>query len=214
MQQSNTRRTIVNRLRHDVNEHSSDSQIFNRYLWNAFWSASRLLVQREADANKLVDQDVFTSFHIETEQVNMFENTCVPIDCIACRAKLPKPLMSKSGPITSFIGSPDMSVSYTIVTPMEFTIKSRIKGVRERYAYIDGDYIYLSKCIPCLKAVIATEQDVVPDKDGEKIACGILDTPINIPDFLIEGSLAIARENLRLALSKPYDHSANKNETT
>lgn len=208
----NTRRTIVSRLRHDLLEHTSDSQIYNRHLWNAFWTASRLLIQREADSNNLVNQDVFTSFYIDTEKVDVFENTCVPLECIACRAKLPKPLMSKTGPITGFVGSPDMSVSYTIVNPVEFTIKSRVKGVRERYAYIDGDYIYLSKCIPCLKAMVATEQDTPTTKDGENVTCGILDTPVNMPDYLIEGSMAIALERLRVAISKPYDHTANKNE--
>ncbi len=205
-----TRRQIISRLRLDLKEHFSDSVLYNRHLWNAFWTSSRVLIQREADANKLKDQNVFTSYNVDTEEINMYEGSCVPLECISCRVKFPKPLMSKTGPIYSFVGSQDMSTKYTIVNPQEFVIKSKIKGIKERYAFLENDYLYLSKCIPCLKILVAPEDDSLSVEGKAK--CGLLDETVSLTDYLIEASLAIAKESLSVFFRKGYDHTATKNE--
>ena len=205
-----TRRQIISRLRLDLKEHFSDSVLYNRHLWNAFWTASRVLIQREADANKLKDQNVFTAYNVDTEEINAYEGSCVPLECISCRAKFPKALFSKTGPIYSFVGSVDMSTKFTLVNPQEFVVKSKIKGIRERYAFLEGDYIYLSKCIPCLKILVAPEDDSL-SADGKQ-KCGLLDEQVSMSDYLVEASLAIAKESLSVFFRKGYDHTATKNE--
>ena len=203
-----TRREIVSRLRNDLNAHSADSVITNRHLWNAFWTTSRVLVQREADANKLKDQYAsFKSYNLDTEEVDKYEGTCVPISCISCRVKLPKVLTSKTGLVYSFLGSPDMFTYYVIVSPFEFGIKAKIKGTKTRYAFVDGDFLYLSKCIPCLKLL------AIPEEDDLEVGgvCSIMDEPVGLPDYLVEASLVLAKQSLSVALQVPYDHSANKN---
>ena len=205
-----TRRQIISRLRLDLKEHFSDSVLYNRHLWNAFWTASRVLIQREADANKLKDQNVFTSYNVDTEEINTYEGSCVPLECISCRAKFPKALFSKTGPIYSFVGSVDMSTKFTLVNPQEFVVKSKIKGIRERYAFLEGDYIYLSKCVPCLKILVAPEDDSL-SADGKQ-KCGLLDEQVSMSDYLVEASLAIAKESLSAFFRKGYDHTATKNE--
>jgi hypothetical protein len=119
--------------------------------------------------------------------------------------------MSKTGPIYSFVGSPDMSVKYTVVNPQEFVIKSKIKGVRERYMFLEGDYGYLSKCIPCLKILVAPDEDPTSVKGGNQ--CGLLDEEVTLPDYMVEASIALAKQSLTIFLQKQYDHSANKNES-
>lgn len=203
-----TKREIVSRLRQDLNEHFSDSVLFNRHLWNAFWTASRVLVQREADNNKLKDQSRnFKTYNLDTEDVNLYEGTCVPLECIACRAKVPKLMVSKNGPIYGFIGSPDMHTSYTVVSPLEYAIKTKITGTKAKFAFIEGDYLYFSKCLSCVKLVGIPDGD--DDADGA--SCSVMDDSVAISDYLIEGSLAMAKQSLTVVLQKPYDHVANKN---
>lgn len=202
-----TIRETVSSLREEMKETSADSVLSNRHLWNAFWRSSRVLLQREADANKLRDQNVYDVLMVDTEEVNMFEGTCVPLDCVVCRAKIPKPLMSKSGFIYNFIGSPDLSTSYSVVSPFEFPIKAKIKGTKEKYAYLEGEYIFFSKCVPCVKIVGLFEEFDDTDTKG---LCSIMDRAVNIPDYLIEGAMRMAKENLGIFLQKQQDHVPNK----
>lgn len=200
-----TKREVIHRLRHDIREHSADSVLTNRHLWAAFWNAAKLLMQRAHDDSSLKDQSVFETFDIDTEEYNPFDGSCVPLDCIACRAKIPAPVTSKSGMIYSYIGSPDLHTQYAVVNPQEFAIKSKIKGTRQRYAFYENGYLHLSKCIPCLRV------SMLPDVSVGN-SCGVMDTVCPVPDYLIDAAIAISKENV--AISKAYDHVADKNETT
>lgn len=202
-----TRREVVSRLREDLIEHFDDSVLYNRHLWNSFWTASRVLIQREHDANKLKNQNIFQHYNLDTEEVNLYEGSCVPLECVSCRARIPKIVMSKTGLVYSFLGSPDMSTRYNIVNPSDFIVKSKIKGVRTRFAFLEGDFIYLSECIPCLK-LMAVPEDAKDATDG---TCSVMDIEVEISDYLIEGALTIAKESLSATLRKQYDHVPNKN---
>ena len=101
-----TKREVIHRIRHDLAEHSADSVLTNRYLWASFWDAAKLLAQRAYDDSSMRDQIVFETFDLDTEEHNPFDGTCVPLECIACRVKVPAPVMSKNGMIYSYIGSP------------------------------------------------------------------------------------------------------------
>ncbi len=206
-----TIREVVSRLRNDLKEHTQDSVYYNRHLWNAFWTASRLLLQREADGEGIKDMRSFKSVILDTEEVNKYEGTCVPLECAVCRVKLDKPLMSKKGMVYHFVGSIDMHTEFKVVSPQDFKVKAGIKGVRVNYAYLEGDYLYLSKCTPCIK-VIAVFNDF--STTNTKGSCSILDSEIGIPDYLIEGSLSLAKQHLLPTLSKAYDHTQNKNTLT
>ena len=194
-------------MREETKETSADSVLSNRHLWNAFWRASRVLIQREADEAALNDQNIFDVLMIDTEEVTKFEGTCVPLDCAVCRAKIPKPLMGKkTGFIYSFVGSPDMHTSFSVVSPYEFPIKAKVKGTSQKYAYLEGDYMYFSKCLPCVK-IVGVFDEFTEQADGQ---CSIMDRAVNIPDYLIEGSIRVAKENLGVFLQKQQDHVANK----
>jgi hypothetical protein len=199
-----TIRAVVARLRADINEVRGDSPFTDRHLWNAFWTSSRLILQREADSNVFRDSKAFRTINANTETVNMFEGTCVPLECAVCRVKIPKPLIGKKrGFIYNFIGSPDYHTSFSVVTPFEFSVKTKIKGTKTNYAYIDGDYLYLSKCLPCLKIIALFEE--FGDSGGG--GCSVLDNDVNMPDYLIENSIRMAKENFTKG---PVDHAANK----
>lgn len=201
-----TRREVVSRLRGDLNEHFGDSVIYNRHLWNDFWTASKVLIQRESDVNKLINQHIFKPYNLDTEEVNLYEGSCVPIECVACRVKLPKVIMSKTGMVYSFLGSPDMSTRIYVVNPSDFIVKSKIKGNRALYAFFEDDYLYFSKCMPCVKLLAVTEDSDEPT-DGK---CSIMDQEVGMSDYLLEGAFALAKESLMVALRKQYDVVPNK----
>ena len=183
-----TRREVISRLRGDLVEHFDDSTLYNRQLWGAFWSATLVLLQREADGNKLTNQNIFKPYNLDTEEVNQFENSCVPLECIACQATIPEVVMSKTGPIHSFLGSPDMSLRYDIVNPTEFVVKSKIKGNRTRYALYEGNKLKLSHCIPCLLLL------AVPGANGQAPPtgkCSVMDLEVGMPSYLVEGAIGI-----------------------
>ncbi len=203
-----SKREAIFRLRQDLREATSDSPMTNRYLWSAFWDAAKLLLQRAHDDGTLRDQNIFQPYHLDTEEINPFEDTCVPLDCISCRVKVPEPVMSKTGPIYSVLASADLYTRYAVVNPTEFEIKSKIKGTRQRYAYLEGSYLYLSKCVPCIKF------SVVPSDGLSESRCGVLDSPALVPDYLFDAAVAIAKDNISKFLSKPVDHVANKNEAS
>ena len=118
--------------------------------------------------------------------------------------------MSKTGMIYSFLGSPDMNIRYNIVNPGDFIVKSKIKGTRTRFAFVEGDYVYLSQCIPCLK-LLAVPENEEGTTEGK---CSVMDMEVDMSNYLLEGALAIAKESLSATLRKPYDHVPNKNVTS
>ena len=202
-----TRRHVVSRLRQDLGESSADSMWFNRQLWDAYWQAAKLVIQRANDENKLVNQSqIFKKFNLDTEEVNGLEDTCVPLECISCRVKLPEKILhSKMGPIYAFLGSPDMNTQYVIVSPQEFIVKSKIKGTKARFACQDGDYLYLSKCIPCIQYL------AFPDELMEGTGkCSIMDQEVPIPSYFEDSIIKLAKESL-VGKQANYDHVANKN---
>lgn len=200
-----TIRDIVARIRGDLVQVSADSVFTDRHLFNAFWTASRLILQRHADDGIPINGKSFKSMVLNTEEVNKFDGTCVPLQCAVCRAKIGKPLMGKKrGFIYHFVGSVDYSTSFSVVTPYEFPIKTAIKGAGN-FAYIDGEYIYFSKCLPCVRVVALFEEY---GGDSDTGGCSVMDNEIALEDFLIEGAVRMAKENL---IRAPYDHSANKN---
>lgn len=200
-------RDVTSRFRNEVKEHYHDSVLSNRLLWNIFWTASRLVLQRNADDNKLWNQNIFTTINVDTEEVNKFAGTCVPLECAICRAKIPKPLTSKTGFIYNFVGSPDFHTSFSVVNQFEFGVKTKIKTATN-FAFIDGEYMYFSKCLPCVKIVGLFEEFSDTQVSG---LCSVMDTEVNLPDYLIEPTLRMAKENLGIFLQKTYDHVANKN---
>lgn len=205
---SYTKRQVVSRLRGDLKEVSGDSVLSNRHLYDAFWTAGKLLLQRENDSQKLKSIRNFKEYNLKTEEVDILADSCVPKECIGCRVKIPKPVFSKNGLIYRFLGTPDNSISFNIVTPFEFANKLKLKGNKSKYAYIMGDYLYLSTCYPCVKLIGLFDEDSTA-KEG----CSILDDEVEVPDYLIENALRMAKENLMIFLNKQYDHVPNKNTT-
>ena len=137
----------IDGLKARIKESYNDTLITNRLGWSLIRSAVGTLLHR--DRSRLGRQ-LFKNLRYDTETVNLAEVSCVPLDCLACRIKLDGIMTTKNGPLIGYIGSDDGYTSYNLVTPMEYRRNQRIQPKFENYAFIDGEYLYLDKCIPCV----------------------------------------------------------------
>lgn len=192
---------IVYRIRNTLKENSRDSRYSNRHLWNTAFGIAKKLMLR--DFQKITNSNVFTRFEFETETVNLL-SSCVPIDCEACRIKLPETIASKEGLVYKFIGTPDYSQSFTVVSPESFRRSRKLRGKKSNFAFIDSGYLYLSKCYPCIVGLILSD-DLTDGCSKLKINAPI---PDHLEDFVVKETI----QELGTTLTKPVDIVANKND--
>lgn len=199
---------IISRGRNMLKEYYGDSTLSARFVWNIVRTIAFQLIDREK--NSIYKVNVFKYVNLDAEEVNLLESSCVPLNCMGCRIKIPKGLENKHGLIYSFLGSPDMSQNWTIVSPNNFKDKKKLRG-KGRYAYIDGDYIYFDKCLPCYKLGYIPEDLEELTTLGE--GCSVLELDSPIPDHLLYPVFRMAPQEFALYVQKPYNHITNKNET-
>lgn len=194
-------RTIVSRLRNSVKEMGNDTYYTNRYLWNVFKTITYKLVNREKMFNNL---DVFETYNLEAEIVNLLDGTCVPLDCMVSRVKIPEGIETKNGLIYKYIASPDLSKFYRLVSPNLFKIKF---NKRFGVAFREGNYLYFNDNLPCYRAGFLPSDGT---SDGE--GCSALDNSINLPDYLIDDGIKLALQEVYPSIQKPTDRVVNKSE--
>lgn len=220
-----TRRTIISRLREGIKEVSADSNYTNRYLWHVFSTASHKLFKEDADKGKIYAQsNPWESICVEMEPVSSLFCDCIylPYNCEVFRSKfkLPKIIESSTGFIYRMIASPDLSQQFTLVSPYLYSVKSKIKYNKEKYAFFYDDYLYTpNHRFPSL--VVAglfqgdtskfnCKQDCEPDSG----VCGsALNVSVTLNDYLIDACIKIALTEILPVLQKQQDNLANNNET-
>lgn len=194
----------VSIVRNTLKETNKDTVLRDRFIWSKIWSASKLLIYRELKNKDYSKLNIFQTYHLDTEDVNLLEESCVPDACYKCRVKISKMLELESGPVYKFIGTPDYSIKFNLTSINSAKVKSAIKGNHEIYAYQEGDYLYFTKCYPCVVVI------GIPDV---KTGCNVRESVAPIPGHLEEVVFRMAIETLTPFLQKPYDHVPNKNQT-
>lgn len=195
-----TVRNAIDRLRSDIKELTGDTHLSNRHLYSILKSSRDVLLERNKDR---IYRTGLPKREIDTERVLLSEVSCVSLDCYVCRAKVGNVSNTKDGPLLVGIGSPDFSETFNLVTADRYEDKVSMDP-EGNYAFLDGEYLYLSKCIPCIKV------GVVNNIQGNE-SCGILDTDVGIPDYLVDALFKMSLESLRWHLSKPLDITQNAN---
>lgn len=195
-----TKGEAIYRLRSSIKEVSRDSRYSNRHLWNLLWTTAKKLMLR--DKNKLSNQNIFTRFEFKTEEVNLL-TSCVPIDCNVCRIKLPDTVESKEGLVYQYIGPPDFSKNFKVVSPQTFRTLLGTRNPSKYYGFIDSGYLYLSKCYPCVIGLMLTD---------EITGCSQLNSLAPIPGYVFDYIIKEGIQELAPALTKPADIVANKND--
>lgn len=221
-----TRRKIISRLRGSIKEVTSDSKYSNRYLWDAFWTASRVLIKRDADNERRIYQtsDIWQTLCIGMDPVSpiLCDCICIPVDCVLYRSqfKIPKIVESSYGWIYRMIASLDNSKRITLVTPMEFQVKTKIRHNRELYAFAHDGYIWSNAPFPRIIISAVAEGDISQfkcsnDSSSEGAGnCGsLLDIEVGIPDYLVDGSIKLAMQEIGVFVSKPTDNAPNNSES-
>lgn len=193
--------TAISRVRNGIKEVSRDSYYTNRLLWNTLLTNYIRFLNQKPNIHSL---DVFTTIDVETESVNLLENTCVPLDCWGCRIKVEDVLETKHGMVFRYITTPDRSIPFKLVSPKLFTKKADKTKGNTHYAFLEGEYLYFNKCYPCIKISYLA-------KDGVTTSCCKLDNALNIPDYLLDISIKGAIQDLAPSLQKPVDRTSDKN---
>jgi hypothetical protein len=198
--------TIVSRLRTALKEHTADSRASNRFLWNTFYTAMLLFVEREK--RSIFNLNIFQTSYLESEEVNLLEDSCVPLTCRGCRYKLPKGIEYKGGLLYKFLGTVDGSEEFQIVNPSTYNRKRNLRGVKQRikFATLEGEYLYTEKCYPCLK-ILHVPTNGLTAADG----CFILESEIQAPDHIIELILQTAVSSSNIFVQRQYDIVPDKN---
>ena len=220
-----TRREIVSRLRNSLREVSTDSRYSNRYLWNVFQTCSNKLLKEDADKGRIYSQsNPWDSICVEMEPVSSLFCDCVylPYNCKVFRSKiqLPKIVESSTGFIYRMIATPDLSQSFTLVSPYMYSVKSKVKYNKEKYAFIHNNYLYTpTTTFPSL--VISglfegnidkfnCKQDCEPDSG----TCGsALNTNISLSDYLVDACIKMSLVEILPVVQKMADQLPNSNDT-
>lgn len=196
----------ISRVRNTLKEYIADSRLSSRYVWNVIWTTSSYLIEKEKGLHNL---DIFKPISLDTEEVNKYEGSCVPLSCIVCRVKLPSGVEGKKGLIYRYIGSPDLSTTFKLVSPLAFGRKKKIRMNAQNYAFLEEGYIYLDECFPCVKvAYFPNDSDEALDSTS---GCSKLDRESPVPDYLLHAIFKMSFEELTLHARIPFDHLTNKN---
>lgn len=197
---------IVSRFRGTFKEFRGDTRTTSRYIWSIIWTAGLFLMEREKNLHKL---DIYKTVDLETEEVNLLETSCVPLNCMGCRVKIPSTVENKNGLIYKYIASPDLSTQFKLVSPTAYQRKKKLKNTYQNYAFLDNGYIYFDKCYPCIKVSYLPDswEESISSSDG----CSKLEQNSPLPDYILYNLLRMSLEELSLHARVPFDTSQNKN---
>ena len=197
-------KTVVSRLRNTLREYHPDTRVSNRYLWNVAYTASLDLLEREK--RTLHNLDIYKTISMPSEEVDIYADTCVPLECIGCRYKLPEGYSEgKNGLRYKYIATPDKSTTFHLVPPQSFQSRINIKGNNKNYSYLEGGYLYTSKCYPCIQISLLTEDGLTTED------CNILDSTSPIPDRLLNRVFQMSFSELFNMIKIPIPEIDNKN---
>lgn len=195
-----TNREAIGRLRGMIKETTGDTHLSNRLLYSFLSTNRNLLLERNKE--RIYKTNELPVHRLDTERVNLSEVSCVPIDCTVCRVKIGNVAATKDGPVISGIGSEDLSVMFSLVAPSQYARKVRLDP-KGKYAFIEGEYLYLSECMPCVRASFVKEQS--------ESGCSKLDNIFFIPAYLEEPVFQMSVQGLSLYMQKPLDVNQNAN---
>ena len=173
----NTKGEIISRLRMSIKELSSDTNYSNRYLWNVFSTASKVLIQRDADQKRKIykTNDIWENICIELEPVSPILCSCLslPMDSTIYRSvfKIPRLMESSFGALYRTLSTVDNSRQITLVSPLEYQIKSNLRYNKGYYAFLHDDYLWSNVKYPTLMLSAIFEGETCAFKCGTEPNC-------------------------------------------
>ncbi len=221
------RKELISRLRNTIKEVHGDSEYSNRYLWHILTTCSKQLIKQDADKGKIFKQSsIWETICIKMEPVSSLICNCtsLPYDCIVYRSveKLPEFFEYSNGIVYRFIATPDLSQQFTLVSPYQYQVKSKIKFNKRKYAFIHDGYLYTpADKYPYLAMSSLFNEDVAKfkceeedtDENNSNGGCNnILDLTVPLPDYLKDACIKMALQELGMSKQIMSDQHPNANE--
>lgn len=213
--------TIVARLRTALKEVTSDSMYSNRALWNEFTSNAKVFIKRDADNERKIYRtaEAWQKLCIKMEKsspllcdIHVSAGYCIYKSLF----KLPNLFETSTGPLVQFISTPDNSVNITLVTPMEFQIKTNLRYSKGKFAFIYDGYLWTNLAYPNLVLsgiFFGSKKDCECDQTSTSNCSSMLDTPAGVPSYLVAPALTATLQMLLPTLNKPTDNMVNVSES-
>lgn len=214
-----TNRELISRVRNTVKEHSVDSVLTNKHIYNMLLTNASLLIKREADKKSIyMMSNIWQSLCLEMIPVSSITCTCIkfPTLCTIYRSKvkLPKFFELVSGFLYKSITSIDNSTSFTLTTPYQYEVKKKVKYNKEKYAFIEDGYLYTPNAEFPLVKIVGFFTELVKDCTSESKNCSNLGATFPCPDYLIQPVVDLTLRELGGFKQIPFDHIENKNTTS
>lgn len=218
-----TRNDVVARLRDAIKEQTDDSKYTNRYLWSTFNTFMYQLIKQETDKGRIYNEsELWISICVEMEEVSALICDClyIPYDCTVYRSKyeIPLVLTSSSGPVYRFLATPDLSRNFVIVSPYEYSVKSKIRYNPTKYAFIHNKRLYTPKdTYPLLSFNAIFEGDTslfncgTETTEGSDTCFSALNLKVNSPSYLIDAGIKMALSELLPSTQITPDEVTNVN---
>ena len=218
-----TKKEVIARFRNAIKEVSADSVYTDRYLWHIYATNAKNLLRTAIDRGLVYAQNnIWTPVCTKMEPVSslLCNCFCLPYDCTVYRSKLklPKFVEGPSGMAYRFIATPDISAQLILVTPYQYSIKSKIKYNKEKYVFIHDGFLYTpGSTYPQLIISALFEEDVSKYDcayDSTDVSCGsALVAPSFIPDYLEDYAIKAGLQELFPTKQLPTDEHPNANPT-
>lgn len=213
-----TKREVIYRVLNILKEHHADTRLSKRLVWNVITSAKNVIVDRDLRDRKLYKQSSnLKSICVEMEKISTNLCNCIdlPSDCYIYRSKkkLPKMFSSVFGPFIYNIRTIDGNKEIIYTSLKSAKNSSSIRGVSEKYAFIENDYLYLAKDKYEMVSLTSIFDENVDEWMCEKELnqqvnnndCkNFLDEEFAIPDRLLDSVLKMAEEELLKTFKNLY----------
>jgi hypothetical protein len=216
-----TNREAISRAKIPFKEVRADSLLTNKYIYSALYTSASLIIKRDADNKRSVYalSNIWTPYCVEMEYADAV--TCpieIPTNCRIMRSKtrLPEFLETAGGFLYKSIGSADVlsQNSFVLVTPYQYSLKSKIKYNKTKYVFIEDGYLYAPNCdYPTLKVLGYFKKAITTNCKDCGASCSILDATFPAPDYLFDTILKMALQEIGVYKSVQHDNVNNKNES-
>lgn len=215
------KKEIIARLRNAIKEVSADSVYSNRYLWHAFATAAKKIIRTAIERGSIFYQNImWESVCIKMVPISslLCNCYCLPYNCMVYRSekRIPMFLEGPGGMAYRFIASPDLSEQFTLVTPYQYQVRSKIKYNKEKYVFYHDGYLYTPNAtFPQIIVSAIFEEDITKFDcayEPSKVKCGtMLESKSFLPTYLEDDAIKMALQELGMFKQVQQDELPNAN---
>lgn len=220
-----TKREAIYRIINILKEHVSDTKLSKRLIWNIIQSSKNLIIDRDLRDKKLYRQaGNIKTICVEMEKISSNLCNCVelPSNCYVYRSKkkLPKMFSSMLGPFIYNIRTIDGNKEIIYTSARSAVSSSKIRNINNSYAFIENDYLYLTKDSYEMVALTSIFDENIDDwvcnKDNSQNVNNnkckkFLDEDFGVPDRLWDSIFKMTEEELLKTFKNiQYDTLNNK----